>query len=63
MSFSKMKKSTGNTSNLMDELNKISSGSGKKDYNDERFWKPTRDKSDNGYAVIRFLPPVDGASL
>jgi len=63
MSFSKMKKSTGNTSNLMDELNKISSGSGKKDYNDERFWKPTRDKSDNGYAVIRFLPPVDGEDV
>ena len=62
MSFSKMKKSTGNTSNLMDELNKISSGS-KKDYNDDRFWKPTRDKSDNGYAVIRFLPPVDGEDV
>ena len=55
MSFSKMKKSAGNTNNLMDELNKISSGS-KKDYTDDRFWKPTRDKSDNGYAVIRFLP-------
>ena len=62
MSFSKMKKSTGNTSNLMDELNKISSGS-KKDYNDDRFWKPTRDKADNGYAVIRFLPPVDGEDV
>tara|TARA_Y100000310_G_scaffold295819_1_gene327533 strand:+ start:1116 stop:2036 length:921 start_codon:yes stop_codon:yes gene_type:complete len=62
MSFSKMKKSTGNTSNLMDELNKISSGD-KKDYNDDRFWKPTRDKSDNGYAVIRFLPPVDGEDV
>lgn len=29
---------------------------------DPRFWKPTRDKDGNGYAVIRFLPapPVDG---
>ena len=59
MSFSSLKKSSGNTSSLMEELNKISAGD-KKDYNDDRFWKPTRDKSDNGFAVIRFLPPVDG---
>lgn len=28
-------------------------------YNDDRFWKPTIDKAENGYAVIRFvwLPP------
>jgi len=62
MSFSKMKKSAGSTNNLMDELTKISSGS-KKDYSDDRFWKPTRDKSDNGYAVIRFLPPADGEDV
>jgi len=59
MSFSSLKKSSGNTSSLMEELNKISAGD-KKDYNDDRFWKPTRDKSDNGFAIIRFLPPVDG---
>ena len=64
MSFSKLKKSSGDNNNLMEELNKIASGSGsKKDYNDDRFWKPTRDKSDNGYAVIRFLPPVDGEDV
>jgi hypothetical protein len=62
MSFSKMKKSAGNTDKLMDELSKITSGS-KKDYSDDRFWKPTRDKSDNGYAVIRFLPPADGEDV
>ena len=62
MSFSKMKRASGNNSGLMEELNKISSGD-KKDYNDDRFWKPTRDKSDNGYAVIRFLPPVDGEDV
>ncbi len=62
MSFSKMKKATKDNSSLMEELNKISSGS-KKDYNDDRFWKPTRDKTDNGYAVIRFLPPVEGEDV
>jgi len=62
MSFSKMKKSAGSTNNLMDELSKIASTS-KKDYTDDRFWKPSRDKSDNGYAVIRFLPPVNGEDV
>ncbi|MGH2612810.1 MAG: single-stranded DNA-binding protein, partial [Rhabdochlamydiaceae bacterium] len=30
--------------------------------NDERFWQPSLDKAENGFAVIRFLPaaPVDG---
>jgi len=30
---------------------------------DERFWKPELDKSGNGYAVIRFLPPPDGEDM
>ena len=30
---------------------------------DERKWKPTRDKSGNGYAVIRFLPAKEGDDL
>jgi len=29
-------------------------------FEDERIWKCERDKSGNGYAVIRFLPPVEG---
>jgi len=32
-------------------------------YADDRFWKPTRDKAGNGYAVIRFLPAKDGEDL
>ena len=35
----------------------------KKSYKDERLWKPELDKSGNGYAVIRFLPAVDGENL
>ena len=32
-------------------------------YEDDRFWKPTRDKAGNGYAVIRFLPAKEGEDL
>jgi hypothetical protein len=40
--------------------------SGKKSntsYKDERKWKPTVDKAGNGYAVVRFLPQVEGDDL
>jgi hypothetical protein len=59
MSFSSMKKKSGKMDELMDQLNKIQS-SEKKDYKDDRFWKPGTDPSDNGYAVIRFLPAAEG---
>jgi hypothetical protein len=32
-------------------------------YVDDRFWKPTRDKAGNGYAVVRFLPAKEGEDL
>jgi hypothetical protein len=32
----------------------------KKDYKDDRFWRPEQDKQGNGFAVIRFLPEIDG---
>jgi len=35
----------------------------KKSYVDERIWKPVMDKTGNGYAVIRFLPMIEGESL
>jgi len=35
----------------------------KKDYKDDRFWRPELDKSGNGYAEIRFLPPIEGEDL
>ena len=30
---------------------------------DDRLWKPTMDKTGNGYAVIRFLPAVEGEDM
>ena len=35
----------------------------KKSYQDDRLWKPTMDKTGNGYAVIRFLPAVEGEDM
>ena len=62
MAFSDLKKSSvTNIDKLTKELDKLSEGSNS--YKDDRFWKPELDKSGNGYAVIRFLPPVDGEEL
>jgi hypothetical protein len=35
----------------------------KKSYKDDRLWKPELDKSGNGYAVIRFLPAIEGEDM
>lgn len=47
---------------LTEQLDKIST----KSYSDpveEKFWKPTRDKAGNGFAIIRFLPPPEGEEM
>lgn len=66
MSFSNLKQNRGrNINKLVEEAEKLNTsggGSGKK-YGDDRIWKPTVDKSGNGYAVIRFLPAGDGEEL
>ena len=64
MSFEALKRSRGNFDKLTKELEVLnkpatSQNSGK----DERFWRPELDKSGNGYAVIRFLPAVEGEEL
>lgn len=58
MSFKDLKKRRGRkgTEQLADEAAKMNKPGGS--FDDDRFWKPTRDKSDNGFAVIRFLPAV-----
>jgi hypothetical protein len=64
-SFSQLKKSSiSNLDNLTQELNKLSEGSSAKTFGpDERLWKLTVDKAQNGHAVIRFLPAAKGESL
>jgi len=63
MSFDALKK---NRSKSLDKLNqqleKISSKS-YSDPNEGKFWKPTRDKAGNGFAIIRFLPAPDGEEM
>ena len=60
MSFADLKKqsSLGNlTAKLVKEVEKLNNKTGS---SDDRLWKIERDKSGNGYAVIRFLPAPAG---
>jgi len=59
MAFNKM--SIDDLAKKAEELN--GGGNEQKSYKDERLWKPTVDKSGNGYAVIRFLPPINEESI
>ena len=63
MSFSDLKKQSrlgSLTSKLVAEVEKIGT---KSNGADERLWKPSLDKSGNGYAVIRFLPAPEGEEV
>jgi hypothetical protein len=66
MDFETLKSSSSNfdklTKALETNLNPEDS-SNKNKYQDDRFWKPELDKTGNGYAVIRFLPAVEGEDL
>jgi hypothetical protein len=64
MSFANLKKQSRSGSltdkliKQIEKLNDKSSGGA-----DDRIWKPTVDKSGNGYAIIRFLPEPEGCDL
>jgi hypothetical protein len=61
MSFATLKKNSNTLDRLSKEIEKLNGSSSSSA--DDRFWKPERDKSGNGSAVIRFLPEpeVDGS--
>jgi len=62
MSFDALKANRASSiSKLVTAASKINTG--KTNYEDDRFWKPTLDKAGNGYAVIRFLPACEGDDL
>tara|TARA_B100001093_G_scaffold520452_1_gene616109 strand:+ start:3148 stop:4041 length:894 start_codon:yes stop_codon:yes gene_type:complete len=64
MSLSNLKSSRGSSiDKLVQAAEAVSQKTETKSYGDDRFWKPTRDKAGNGYAVIRFLPPKEGEDL
>ncbi len=64
MSFQNLKKNRDQISKLIQAAEATGGGGGeKKNYNDERLWKPTVDKAGNSYAVLRFLPAAEGQEL
>ena len=63
MSFANLKKQSklgSLTAKLVKEVEKMNNNGAS---GDDRLWKLDVDKSGNGYAVIRFLPPPDGEDL
>ena len=67
MDFDTLKQSSSNfdklTKAIEANLNPEDKDKNKSKYQDDRFWKPELDKTGNGYAVIRFLPAVEGEDL
>jgi hypothetical protein len=63
MSFENLKRNRDQISKLVQAAEATGGGGEKKNYTDERVWKPTVDKAGNGYAVIRFLPAMEGQDL
>ena len=63
MSFENLKRNRDQISKLVQAAEATGGGGEKKNYTDERIWKPTVDKAGNGYAVIRFLPAMEGQDL
>lgn len=59
MSFAALKKQRGNFADLSKKLADEKKGGGQGGP-DDRYWKLTVDDAGNGYAVIRFLPAIDG---
>ena len=61
MSFEKLKQNRAASINkLVEAAEKINTT---KTYGDDRLWSPAVDKAGNGYAVIRFLPALEGEDL
>ncbi len=65
MSFANLKRSRGSSIDKLVKAAEAVSTTKKESnsYGDDRFWKPTRDKAGNGYAVVRFLPCTEGEDL
>lgn len=63
MSFDALKKSRSSSlDKLNQQLDKMTTKS-YSDPNEGKFWKPTRDKAGNGFAILRFLPAPSGEEM
>ena len=63
-SFASLKKSRQSSlEKLQTEIDKINNPQNNFSREDDRFWNAELDKSGNGYAVIRFLPPSNGEDM
>lgn len=59
-----LKKKSASGKGIQDLIKKMEDATKTKDsYKDDRFWRPEQDKSGNGFAIIRFLPPVEGEDI
>jgi len=63
MTFQNLKRNRDQISKLVQAAESAGGTVEKKNYDDDRIWKPTVDKAGNGYAVLRFLPPAEGQEL
>ena len=63
MSFANLKRNKNKIDQLVAAAEATGGGNSNNKYEDTRFWKPTVDKANNGYAVIRFLPAAEGNDL
>ncbi len=63
MSFSNLKRNRGQIEKLVSAAEGVGGSGNNNSYKDDRMWKPTLDKSGNGYAVIRFFAAGEGQDL
>ena len=63
MSFANLKRNRNAIDQLVKAAEATNTTQSTNKYTDDRIWKPTVDKSNNGYAVIRFLPASEGSEL
>ena len=63
MSFENLKRNRDQISKLVQAAEAAGGTTEKKNYGDDRVWKPTVDKAGNGYAILRFLPAREGQEL
>ena len=64
MSFANLKSKSMDISKLVTAATEASGQtSNTNKYQDDRKWKPTVDEAGNGYAIIRFLPAMEGQDL